>query len=103
MKFYATVTSERASKGQGGNDYLDVLLTRENGTPFVYVKVLPVGKYDPNHAVCTITAGGEVIYDAIITLSSKDRSEHQKGERQKGEHVHEYHNGECSCGELENF
>ncbi len=24
MKLYATVTSERASKGQGGNDYLDI-------------------------------------------------------------------------------
>lgn len=29
MKLYATVTSERATKGQGGNDFLDVFLTVE--------------------------------------------------------------------------
>lgn len=27
MKLYATVTSERASKGQGGNKYLDIDIT----------------------------------------------------------------------------
>lgn len=27
MKLYATATSERASKGQGGNTYLDIVLT----------------------------------------------------------------------------
>ena len=26
MKLYATTTSERASKGQGGNEYLDILV-----------------------------------------------------------------------------
>lgn len=26
MKLYATVTSERASKGQGGNNFLDIVL-----------------------------------------------------------------------------
>lgn len=30
MKLYATVASERASKGQGGNEYLIVDLTVEN-------------------------------------------------------------------------
>jgi len=27
MKLYATTTSERASKGQGGNDYLEINIT----------------------------------------------------------------------------
>ena len=30
MKLYATITSERASKGQGGNKYLLIELTIEN-------------------------------------------------------------------------
>lgn len=30
MKLYATVTSERASKGQGGNDYLRIALYAED-------------------------------------------------------------------------
>jgi hypothetical protein len=29
MKLYATTTSERASKGQGGNDYLDIIINQE--------------------------------------------------------------------------
>jgi hypothetical protein len=29
MKLYATTTSERASKGQGGNDYIDIIITDE--------------------------------------------------------------------------
>lgn len=29
MKLYATTTSERASKGQGGNDYIKIELQRE--------------------------------------------------------------------------
>ena len=26
MKLYATTTSERATKGQGGNDYIDIII-----------------------------------------------------------------------------
>jgi hypothetical protein len=31
MKLYGTITSERASKGQGGNEYLKIDLTDSNG------------------------------------------------------------------------
>ncbi len=34
MKLYATTTSERASKGQGGNDYLDILVNDEEKNLF---------------------------------------------------------------------
>lgn len=30
MKLYATTTSERATKGQGGNEFLQILLTSDN-------------------------------------------------------------------------
>jgi len=38
MKLYATTTSERASKGQGGN-YLDIEITGENKIPLWNIKV----------------------------------------------------------------
>lgn len=40
MKLYATVTSERATKGQGGNDYLCIKLTVKNGKRLDY----PIGE-----------------------------------------------------------
>jgi len=40
MKLYATVTSERASKGQGGNDYICIKLTVQNGSKQDY----PIGE-----------------------------------------------------------
>ena len=40
MKLYATTTSERASKGQGGNDYICIKLTVQNGSRQDY----PIGE-----------------------------------------------------------
>jgi hypothetical protein len=40
MKLYATTTSERASKGQGGNEYICIKLTVQNGTRQDY----PIGE-----------------------------------------------------------
>lgn len=42
MKLYATTTSERASKGQGGNRYIEYRLnvgSREDSLPVLYMKV----------------------------------------------------------------
>ena len=39
MKLYATTTSERASKGQGG-DYLEIAITEESKQPLWQVSVL---------------------------------------------------------------
>lgn len=39
MKLYATTTSERASKGQGGNDYLTITITNEDGENIAQVNV----------------------------------------------------------------
>lgn len=33
MKLYATVTSERATKGQGGNEFIDYILTVGGKSP----------------------------------------------------------------------
>ena len=45
MKLYATVTSERASKGQGGNDFLDIVLfygDAKNSKELATISVKPV-------------------------------------------------------------
>ena len=39
MKLYATIQSERALKGQGGNEYLEILIRNEERRPFLAVLV----------------------------------------------------------------
>lgn len=41
MKLYATTTSERASKGQGGNDYLDIVVKDDNQEQIARLRVYP--------------------------------------------------------------
>lgn len=41
MKLYATTTSERATKGQGGNEYLLIDILGEEGVRILQIKVLP--------------------------------------------------------------
>jgi hypothetical protein len=40
MKLYATTTSERATKGQGGNDYLYLEVVNEFKQPLLTVKIV---------------------------------------------------------------
>jgi len=40
MKLYATITSERATKGQGGNDYLDIYIN-DDGGEIGYLRIIP--------------------------------------------------------------
>ena len=48
MKLYATTTSERASKGQGGNKYLEIAIqVGDNREELAKIKVIPeVQEYD---------------------------------------------------------
>jgi hypothetical protein len=47
MTLYATVTSERATKGQGGNDYLEIVITGAHETELITLKIHPNGsKYE---------------------------------------------------------
>jgi hypothetical protein len=41
MKLYATTTSERASKSQGGNKYLDIRIKDENKQEILTVSIAP--------------------------------------------------------------
>lgn len=49
MKLYATTTSERASKGQGGNKYLEIDVYDENQDRITSIKCYPevkIQEYD---------------------------------------------------------
>jgi len=40
MKLYATTTSERASKGQGGNEYLNIdIMINDKTTPAYHIRI----------------------------------------------------------------
>ena len=45
MRVYANITSERASKGQGGNEYLDIVITGAHQTELITLKVVPDGSH----------------------------------------------------------
>lgn len=68
MKLYATVTSERASKSQGGNKIIEIRLQRERD------KLTHIIEYTPDGLTVSIVtdSGGAIVYQ-------------EKGEKQKGE------------------
>lgn len=76
MKLYATVTSERASKGQGG-EWLEILISGADKKPIYQV--------DINADFFTVKYAGDVDYLLRLAndISAQDLIE--KGEKQKGE------------------
>lgn len=88
MKLYATVTSERASKGQGGNEYLDIDINAN-------------GEGQPTHRVVIRKNKDGVYVQMFAQFSGKwypmTKPEQpyaqiflneEKGEKQKGEGKH---------------
>jgi hypothetical protein len=51
MKLYATITSERASKGQGGNQFLDIVIRNESQEEMMTVQVNGRGQEKPRIAI----------------------------------------------------
>lgn len=99
MKLYATVSSERASKGQGGNEYIDVDLfgDKHDGPDALLARlVLMVDANNPKKYVLV----EDVSYRShLLTIKCAnvwgERIE-TKGERQKGEKENRF----CvHCGE----
>lgn len=74
MKLYATVTSERASKGQGGNKYIDINLNVGSATESEHFANVRLNIID---GVYTLWIDGEIVKT--------------KGNKQKGEN-------NCGCG-----
>lgn len=79
MRLYATTTSERASKGQGGNQYLDIRIKDKDGQEFAtfFISDMPDGiiiRYDIDDDV------------AYFEKEPKTKGEKQKGEQCDGKH-----------------
>lgn len=77
MKLYATVTSERASKGQGGNEFLDIQIKAEklNGIPTRANVIQLLVKND----------GGDLVVNLLNYSTGEWLEIIGKGKRQKGE------------------
>lgn len=87
MKLYATVQSERASKGQGGNQFLKVDITGEHEETILSLEYLNNNGKMYLHSV---------IGDSMALTAVQDRiKESLKGNNQKGENKYSV----CSwCG-----
>ncbi len=88
MKLYATTTSERASKGQGGNEFLEIKLTvskDEVSAGRIIVEAIGLGA-----RVYYIPPAGATKADGVLlsTLTPEYIRMKTKGERQKGERNH---------------
>ena len=75
MKLYATIRSERASKGQGGNQFLDIVIRNEQQEEMMKVEVNGRGREKPRIAIA---------FDGD-KLSFPPQPIDTKGKKQKGE------------------
>lgn len=91
MKLYASVTSDRATKGQGGNEYICIKLTVQNGSKQDY----PIGEivleYKDDVKTHRVNQNEWILkyipqtgYDAQI-IDQGHVEPQTKGEKQKGE------------------
>lgn len=78
MKLYATVTSERSSKGQGGNKYLEVELSVGSKKSQSRAGIVLLEPSEYGFEVRYIPPAGISKADSILLSEIK-------GERQKGE------------------
>jgi hypothetical protein len=80
MKLYATTTSERASKGQGG-EWLDIIVKNKDNQTALVVKVR-TNKGSIGRVYTTIIR--DIRYSAPIELDKPQFIEETKGEKKKG-------------------
>lgn len=78
MKLYATTTSERASKGQGGNEYIDIMVTNEVEDIILLVSVYP-------DSTCRITHIDDLNVDTDRISFIGRHNLYKKGEKKKGD------------------
>ena len=102
MKLYATTTSERASKGQGGNDFIEINIYDEEQDIIAIIGLKPKRFINDLHIV-QIEYNGHFTkvneHDMAEILSDfwgvRDKS---KGEKKKGEDCDcAYHDKNGSC------
>ena len=88
MKLYATTTSERASKGQGGNEYLNIDITSEDRAKVARIELKPIKNMllaDLHYWDNSMSGEG---FNSQVRLYVRDKAQNEmedKGKRQKGE------------------
>lgn len=88
MKLYANVSSERATKGQGGNKYLDIII--QVGKARQKIAKLKVKPF-PDNSSDNIFKIELFDFNSDIPLSSHTFFTQTKGKKKKSER-------ECGCG-----
>lgn len=98
MKLYATVTSERATKGQGGNKYLKIEITNDKKERLAMITVEPKL---PSMELQSIRIDYDRYISHVIKIPWDDWNKEQRGKKQKGECVNKDSNGnacyDCEC------
>lgn len=104
MKLYATVSSERASKGQGG-EYLDIVILGEDKKPIMDIAVRSEDERYTIHGYVMQPehAPGRRSEQYFAYEVGKRNIEAEKGKQQKGEHkltIKSLHDAmaDCTCG-----
>lgn len=73
MKLYAITTSERASKGQGGNEFIEILICGEDKEPVYQIDINKHGEF-------TVKYFGDVDYLLRLVGDIETKGKKQKGE-----------------------
>jgi len=74
MTLYATVASERASKGQGGNEYLDIEVQDKRNAIVLMMRIEEV----KNNPTVTFYEAGDINTSKIVDYELKSKGEKQK-------------------------
>lgn len=95
MKLYATTTSERASKGQGGNEKLEIEI--QVGSQRKLLAALHIEQFHGNVAIYSLILGGiggEKIAELIDTTCTCSKC---AGRKSKGKQKKDEYTGYCPC------
>jgi hypothetical protein len=87
MKLYATTTSERATKGQGGK-YLKIEITSDKS--ILPVCFINIQEKDENNIHLSLTGNGSILKNSVYYVIPKEYNMQlkTKGKQQKGECNH---------------
>lgn len=91
MKLYATTTSERASKGQGGNDYLKIILRDDKQQCFAYLTVKP----DKTLFLDYVKDWTAHVSDCLEIRTNDDIKGNQKKGEHERNHIDKLHDEDC--------
>lgn len=80
MKLYGNITSEKGTKGQGGNDYLDIEIT----TPNQQIAKIHLHEDAEQGIFLDVYRGSDLLFRKILPLTNQQRDIQHKGTGLKG-------------------